>query len=347
MYRTAEPSARLFILLAASLTLAACAAPGAYGRATQQRPPGVDYCPERLPPAQQRIEELYDRAAQTPTGESVGATITGPNGQQISVQVGTTDDGGVRLDDVHTGLADLVFNCGSDFSEQECFVEIYMDGEQLADLGPNVDGQVPFRCLAAGRHQLRIESVGQTIYDGVITLDSDHEHLAQIVETDGGEPHFEIYAVNPLTDRIPPVPTRQNTARADVQYDEGYDDGYGDSYEQPRRHRDGRDTRRHHHRDRAPAAMSPADFDQLLASVEDESFSDGKLRVIKMAAKQNYFTADQAKQLVAAMSFGDNKVEAAVLLYPQLVDQGNFFKVMDAFTYDSNKEKVQKRLGLQ
>ena len=193
--------------IAAFALVAACSAPqGAgegYGQAAHRHRAGVDYCPERLPAAQERIRELYSQAHHD-HGERVEAQVTLPNGETISVSVETGDHGrrpSRRY--VRTGLSDLVFNCGADFGEQDCFVEIYLDGRQLADLGPTVEGQVPFRCLSAGRHRLRIERVGQTIFDQVILLESDREHLAEIRETGTGEYEFSIYAVNDIHRRIP------------------------------------------------------------------------------------------------------------------------------------------------
>ncbi len=365
-----------FALISSALLLSACAVPAGgqgYGQAAQQQQAGVDYCPERLPVAQDRIRELYSQPAERRGGEGVEATITGPNGESISVSVGTSVSAGTTPgpQDVQTGLSDLVLNCGADFSDHECFVEIYLDGEQLADLGPTTDGQVPFRCLPAGRHNLRIESVGQVIFDDVIRLDSDHEHLAEIKETAGGEARFEIYAVNELSGRIPAVPRQRETAQADSagvsvrvddgqdsvsagatvrtgendtyrdetyeeddDYDQGYDHGYEDGHNDGHGHRAG------------PEAMSRSDFRSLMEAIEDESFKDGKLGVVKTAAKHNYFTSAQAAQIVEALDFSDSKVESAVLLYPQVVDPGNFHNVMGSLDYESDKKEVRERLGL-
>lgn len=369
----------LITCMSTALLVSACYVPpngGGYGQAAQQRQEGRDFCPERLPPAQERIEQLYTQALDTRRNEGVGATITGPNGETISVNVGTTVSAGATPtpDQVQTGLADLVFNCGGKFGQdKECFVDIYIDGEKLDSLKPTTHGSVAYRCLSAGRHNLRIEKVGETIFNDVVLLESDHEHLASIERTQMGDLRFEIYAVNELTNRIPPVPTEADRAHAantntgsvsvtvndgqetvtggatvqtseshtyreehhttgSVQHDDGYDQGYEHGYEDGQAGQDG--------------AMSASDFRDFIASIEEEGFSDGKLRIVKMAAKHNYFKAEQVAKVVEVMDFSEGKVESAVMLYPRVVDKGNFYKVLNAFDFDSNKEEVEKRLNL-
>ena len=362
-----------FVLLSLALVASACATPHQgrqHVRDARQQQAGVDHCPERLPPAQERIEELYRRAqSDEPAGESLEASVTGPNGETISVSVGTTTHGGSTApsaDQVKTGLSDLVLNCGGDFTDHECFVEMYLDGEKIADMGPNTQGKVAFRCLPAGEHKLRIESVGQTIFDDVVWLESDREHLAEVKETSHGDYSFEIYAVNDIAGRIPPVPSEQTQAQqsegqttgAHVQVETGQE-SHSVSAETSVQTR--RETTRHEHdstdsqtshssgqtgQDDYVYAMSGADFRDLLESIEDESFSDGKIRMVEAAARDNYFTSKQAKKIVEAMSFGDNQVESAVVLYPRLTDQGNFFRVLSALEYESDKEEVRDRLDL-
>ena len=43
--------------------------------------------------------------------------------------------------------------------------------------------------------------------------------------------------------------------------------------------------------------------------------------------------------------FEKDKVEAAVLLHPHVVDPENWFQVYGAFDFDANKRKVRERVG--
>lgn len=93
-------------------------------------------------------------------------------------------------------------------------------------------------------------------------------------------------------------------------------------------------------------AMSDADFYALIESIKAESFSSGRMRVVNHAVKYYYFSSAQVRQIVEVMTFGSNRVEVAVLLYPEVVDQANFYQVFSAFTFESNKREVQERLEI-
>jgi hypothetical protein len=46
-------------------------------------------------------------------------------------------------------------------------------------------------------------------------------------------------------------------------------------------------------------------------------------------------------------SFDSDRVEAAVHLYPLIIDPENFFIVLEAFTFDHDRQAVRKRLKLE
>lgn len=93
--------------------------------------------------------------------------------------------------------------------------------------------------------------------------------------------------------------------------------------------------------------MRSGDFAELLAQVKEASFKDEKLGLVRTATRDNWFTADQAKRLVAQFDFKDSKVEAAVALHSRIVDKGNFFKVLSVFDFKSAKEEVRERTGYE
>lgn len=96
----------------------------------------------------------------------------------------------------------------------------------------------------------------------------------------------------------------------------------------------------------APAqACSAAEFRAVQAGVQGEDFSDGKLALLRSAAADRWFSADQVRQLVQGLSFGSDKVEAAAILYPRVADIQNWYLVYDAFDYDSDKQALRERVG--
>lgn len=59
----------------------------------------------------------------------------------------------------------------------------------------------------------------------------------------------------------------------------------------------------------------------------------------------NYFTASQASEIVKEINFSDRQVQAAVILYPRVVDRGNWFVVEQALTFDSARQELRRQIG--
>lgn len=91
----------------------------------------------------------------------------------------------------------------------------------------------------------------------------------------------------------------------------------------------------------AAAPMGPAAFNKLRAAVADESFSDDQLALLRSAAAGNWFTCDQLGMLLDEFSFSDDRVEAARILRPRIVDPGNAYTLNEHLTFSEEKEKIQ------
>ncbi len=87
-------------------------------------------------------------------------------------------------------------------------------------------------------------------------------------------------------------------------------------------------------------------FDALEASIAAESFGDEKIALLRGAARDHWFTVDQVIRLLPQFAFSDDRIEAAVVLYPRVVDPEVWFRVYDGFDFDSDKDEVRSRLGL-
>ncbi len=96
----------------------------------------------------------------------------------------------------------------------------------------------------------------------------------------------------------------------------------------------------------APAHMPPAAFATLRGAIQTESFSDGKLRVLRSALTDHRLSVEQAAQILPLFDFSSDRVEAACAIHPRLVDPENFYRLYSAFDFESDKEEVRKRLGL-
>ena len=92
----------------------------------------------------------------------------------------------------------------------------------------------------------------------------------------------------------------------------------------------------------APAPTDPASFDQLLDELEEESFSDDKLDILKTAARTNYFTVDQLCQVMDKFDMDDDKVKAVRIVYPHVIDRENSHKLLSKVTFSDAKRKIRQ-----
>lgn len=89
----------------------------------------------------------------------------------------------------------------------------------------------------------------------------------------------------------------------------------------------------------------PGDFDALVRAVEAEPFTDGKLSVLRDAIGHRHFVVNQVMRMMDAMTFPNDKVEAAALMHPRTLDIENWYRVYSKLTFDSNKNELRKRVG--
>ena len=88
--------------------------------------------------------------------------------------------------------------------------------------------------------------------------------------------------------------------------------------------------------------MSNEEFGQFYRSYTGKSFDKDKMETFYMALKGVYFTTQQIVQMVNVLSFDDNRLELAKAAYDSCVDRENYYKVVDAMTYSSTKEKLRE-----
>lgn len=91
-----------------------------------------------------------------------------------------------------------------------------------------------------------------------------------------------------------------------------------------------------------PAADS--DISQLKSSVESKSFEDSKLSTMKSAAKNKCLTATQVKDLMMLLTFEESRLDFAKFAYDYTYDQGNYYVVNDAFTFEFSIDELNEYL---
>lgn len=93
-----------------------------------------------------------------------------------------------------------------------------------------------------------------------------------------------------------------------------------------------------------PGPMDPQRFAGLVQDLRNLSFSSEQLDLLRDVARHQWFLTDQVRQVMQVFSFDSEKVEAAAVLYPKVLDRQNFYQVYADFTFDSDRQKLRQRV---
>lgn len=88
--------------------------------------------------------------------------------------------------------------------------------------------------------------------------------------------------------------------------------------------------------------LGDAAFDRFMAALR--SSWPNYLEFLAQPVANTYFTAAQASQIVGMMRFPNEEVDAAVMLYPRVVDRENWFMVEQAMSFESSRRELRQRL---
>ena len=100
----------------------------------------------------------------------------------------------------------------------------------------------------------------------------------------------------------------------------------------------------HHHKkemryERRPRAMHKKDFKMMCEVVDDASFHEKKIGVIKVACISSYFNSKQCAKLLSMIPFDDAKLKALKVLAPRMIDR-DVTDIVKQFSFSSNKDKA-------
>lgn len=86
--------------------------------------------------------------------------------------------------------------------------------------------------------------------------------------------------------------------------------------------------------------LSAAEFEEVYATIERESYDKTRLNVAKQVVEANKMTAKQIEQIMKLFSFEGNKLEFAKFAYPFCLDPNKYYLVNEAFSYDGSKQEL-------
>ena len=91
--------------------------------------------------------------------------------------------------------------------------------------------------------------------------------------------------------------------------------------------------------------VSDDQLQQLSRAIARESFGDGKLRVLEAAAQQQYYLVPQVLKLLERFTFSQDRLNAARVLWPRVLDRQNAFQLYGAFKFSNEKDELRKIIG--
>lgn len=93
-----------------------------------------------------------------------------------------------------------------------------------------------------------------------------------------------------------------------------------------------------------PSPMEKPAFEEAKKSVASKSFSDTKMQLAQQITRSNCLLTTQVKDFMALFSFESQKLEFAKFAYDFTYDKGNYYKVNDAFSFESSVRELEKHL---
>ena len=100
----------------------------------------------------------------------------------------------------------------------------------------------------------------------------------------------------------------------------------------------------HHHRkemrhEHRPRVMHNKDFKMMCEVVDDASFHEKKIGIIKVACISSYFNSKQCAKLLSMIPFDDAKLKALKVLAPRMIGR-DVTDIVKQFSFSSNKDKA-------
>jgi hypothetical protein len=91
--------------------------------------------------------------------------------------------------------------------------------------------------------------------------------------------------------------------------------------------------------------MPDGHFKRVNEAVAKETFVEDKMRVLTLAAGDNYFLISQVGQLMTHFSFSQDKLTVVRSLKPRILDPENGYQLYSAFSFSSDKKRLQEILA--
>ncbi len=92
----------------------------------------------------------------------------------------------------------------------------------------------------------------------------------------------------------------------------------------------------------APVAMDDQSFGDALTAIKGVQFDDSRMTTVKTVMGTNYVNTSQVRAVCNTFMFAEGKLDVIRFLAPNIVDKNNMFKLADMFSFDSDKDALNK-----
>ena len=91
-----------------------------------------------------------------------------------------------------------------------------------------------------------------------------------------------------------------------------------------------------------PVPMAPGDFESMKQTIKSKDFENTKLTIAKQVLQNNCLTSAQVREVLGLFDFENTRLDYAKYAYSHTYDIGNYYKVNDAFEFESSVDDLNK-----
>lgn len=91
-----------------------------------------------------------------------------------------------------------------------------------------------------------------------------------------------------------------------------------------------------------PRPMARPDFEEAKNTIRTKTFEDSKLTIAKQIISSNCLLSGQVKEILMLFTYESTKLDFAKFAYRYTLDQGNYFKINDVFTFESSIDELDQ-----
>ncbi|WP_400192703.1 DUF4476 domain-containing protein [Hymenobacter sp. B81] len=93
--------------------------------------------------------------------------------------------------------------------------------------------------------------------------------------------------------------------------------------------------------------LEPREVEELLRAVQARPFDSSKLTLAKQALDQSDIRAEDLRRLLAGFDFENSRLDLAKYAFGRVADRQNFYRVYEAFSFESSVQEMQRYVGSQ